>query len=215
MAASLANTNLTLDNTSAITIPATPAAGQIVLYPKADKLLYYKDDAGVEQRVVTPLTPATGSVIQVISVTKTDFFSTSSTSYVDVTGVSATITPRSTLSRILVTITGGSTSSDSVTNAFGYGVILRGSTQIGIGNSRGSAQRTTMDLALGSPSNISNLVKPFAVTLLDSPATTSATTYKLQVVSTVNSLGIGGSWSTSDGNRSNIPTIITLMEIAG
>jgi hypothetical protein len=181
-----------------------------------DRVLTLPDESGTvltTEGVPTSAMPA-GSVLQVISVTKTDFFSTASSSYVDVTGVSATITPRSTLSKILVTITGGCASSGSP-NGFGYGVILRGSTQIGIGDSRGPAQRTTMDLAFGNPAAIVEIAKPFAVTLLDSPATTSATTYKLQVRSTVNSLGIGGSWSTSDGNRSNLPTIITLMEIAG
>lgn len=51
MPALIASTNITLDNTSAINIPGTPVAGQTVLYPKADKLLYYKDDAGVERGV--------------------------------------------------------------------------------------------------------------------------------------------------------------------
>jgi len=51
MAASLTSTDLTLDNTSGASIPGTPSAGQTVLYPKDDKLLYYKNDAGVEQKV--------------------------------------------------------------------------------------------------------------------------------------------------------------------
>lgn len=49
MSFSIENTKLTLDNT-AVTI-ATPSAGQTVIYSKADKLLYYKDDAGVERLV--------------------------------------------------------------------------------------------------------------------------------------------------------------------
>jgi hypothetical protein len=157
-----------------------------------------------------------GSVLQVVSTTKTDFFSTSSVSYVDVTGVSASITPSSASNKILVTITGGCGSSGNP-NGFAYGVILRDSTQIGIGDSRGSAQRCSLDLALGniSGTNIQDYAKPFAFVLLDSPSTTSSVTYKLQVKATVASIGIGGSWSTADGNRSNIPTIITLMEIKG
>jgi hypothetical protein len=59
MSAILANTNITLDNTSAITIPGTPSTGQTVIYPKADKLLYYKNDAGQE------LPP--GKVVQVVN----------------------------------------------------------------------------------------------------------------------------------------------------
>jgi hypothetical protein len=157
-----------------------------------------------------------GSVLQVVSTTKTDFFSTASSSYVDATGVSASITPSSLSNKILVTITGGCGSSGNP-NGFAYGVILRGSTQIGIGDSRGSAQRCSLDLSLGtlSGTGIQDFAKPFAFVLLDSPSTTSSVTYKLQVKATVASIGIGGSWSTADGNRSNIPTIITLMEIKG
>ena len=59
MAASLTSTDLTLDNTSGASIPGTPAAGQTVLYPKDDKLLYYKNDAGQE------LPP--GKVVQVVN----------------------------------------------------------------------------------------------------------------------------------------------------
>jgi hypothetical protein len=65
MAAVLANTNITLDNTSAITIPGTPSAGQTVLYPKDDKLLYYKDDAGLERLV--NITGATTAITKVFT----------------------------------------------------------------------------------------------------------------------------------------------------
>jgi len=157
-----------------------------------------------------------GKVLQVISVMKTDFFSTTSASFVDVPGVSATITPSSASSKILVTVSGGSGAGGSP-NQFGYGVLVRNGTQIAIGDARGSASRATLDLAFASDggTEFAARAKSFAVTHLDSPATTSAVTYKLQVKGTVNTLCIGGSSSTSDGNRSNLPTIITLMEIAG
>jgi len=69
MPAILANTNITLDNTSAINIPGTPVAGQTVLYPKADKLLYYKDDAGVERSANITL----GTAVATTSGTSIDF----------------------------------------------------------------------------------------------------------------------------------------------
>ena len=43
-----------------------------------------------------------GSIIQVVSTTKTDTFSTTSTSFSDVTGFSVSITPTSTSSKIMV-----------------------------------------------------------------------------------------------------------------
>jgi len=52
MAFAIENNNIVLDNSSGANIPGTPSAGQTVLYPKADKLLYYKDDAGVESEII-------------------------------------------------------------------------------------------------------------------------------------------------------------------
>ena len=76
MAASLTSTDLTLDNTSGASIPGTPSAGQTVLYPKADKLLYYKDDAGVERlvNVTAAVTPINlGTAVATTSGTSIDF----------------------------------------------------------------------------------------------------------------------------------------------
>jgi hypothetical protein len=152
--------------------------------------------------------------VQVIQTVKTDTFTTTSSAFVDVTGVSATITPTSASNRVLVTITGGA-SSAGPTNGFGYGVVVRNSTEIAIGDARGSAQRASFDLSNANAGNIQDYAKTFCITFLDSPATTSAVVYKLQAKATVNNLVIGGSASTSDGNRSNLPTIITVMEISG
>ena len=44
----------------------------------------------------------TGNILQVVSTTKTDTFSTTSTSYVDITGLSVSITPTSTSSKIFI-----------------------------------------------------------------------------------------------------------------
>ena len=44
----------------------------------------------------------TGSVVQTVSATKTDHFSTAETTFQDVTGLSVSITPSSTSNKILV-----------------------------------------------------------------------------------------------------------------
>jgi len=75
MAASLTSTDLTLDNTSGASIPGTPSAGQTVLYPKDDKLLYYKNDAGQELppgKVVQIKSTQTGAVASGTGVIPTD-----------------------------------------------------------------------------------------------------------------------------------------------
>jgi hypothetical protein len=181
----------------------------------SDRTLNLPDNSGTLLSNASTAGFPAGSVLQVVSVTKTDFFSTTSSSFIDVTGVSATITPSSASSKVLVMVSGGAGAGGSP-NQFGYGVILRDSTQIAIGDSRGSATRCSFDLARGSDggTEFDSNAKHFAINFLDSPSTTSAVTYKLQVKATVNTLAIGGSTNTSDGNRSNLPTIITLMEIA-
>jgi hypothetical protein len=112
-------------------------------------------------------------ILQVVSTTKTDSFSTTSTTYVDVTGVSATITPSSTDSKILVVVSGLFGNSNSTTLCLLN--LVRGSTNI--------AQSTggTSNSSLVNYTNTSFGVDNFSLMFLDSPATTSATTYKLQM----------------------------------
>lgn len=99
-------------------------------------------------------------------------FSTASTTYVDVTGVTVTITPTSTSNTILVRVLGYSAHNNtSYPPTFR---VLRGSTVV----------PTTLT-NLGVPYNGSDTSggSSFCYEFMDSPATTSATTYKLQVVS--------------------------------
>ena len=212
MAAVLANTNLTLDNTSAITIPATPAAGQIVLYPKADKLLYYKDDAGVEQRVVTPLTPISGSIVQVVSTTKTNTFSTTSVcpTPADITGLAVTITPATNTNRVLVTLSMsiGSASSDQGVTVW----VKRGSTDVYIGDAAGSRAQTSGGGSTGAEVGSLDMI---SITFLDSPATTSATTYKAQMALIEAGTGfVNRTHIDQDvNNRQRTASSITVMEV--
>jgi hypothetical protein len=143
-----------------------------------------------------------GSVLQVVSVTKTDGFITSSATNVDVTGVSLSITPTSTSSKVLVTVTGvaGHDTVDRV-------VILdlvRNSTKIG---------QSDDGYSLLGYENQANLATPFTISFLDSPSTTSATTYKLQTrAGASGSVAVGRTpFSTSLDSI----TTITAMEIAG
>lgn len=155
-----------------------------------------------------------GSVIQVVQTVKTDIFTTSSTSFVDVTGLRATITPLSATSKILVmvTLTGGGAS-----NAYGQGNILRGSTVIAQGDSSGS--RTSATFFVGSENTPSAAAKMwcFGMNLLDSPNTTSATTYKIQVRSDSvagQPLSINTPGATNLSYITRGVSSITLMEIA-
>jgi hypothetical protein len=139
----------------------------------------------------------TGSVLQVIGGTYSGQKNSSSSTFAD-TGLTATITPTSSSSKVLVIAQISSCFTDTNTGTELDINLLRDSTQIiaSMGG-RGGNSLTTGD-ALGTVS----------CSYLDSPATTSATTYKCQFKSTQNnataSVGLGGTTST-----------ITLMEIAG
>ena len=140
-------------------------------------------------------------VLQVVSTTKTDAFTTTSTSYVDVTGLSASITPSATSSLILVLTgiqVGGSTSNDIGIN------LVRGSTNIA--QSTGATNNMTFFGGRGTSGVISTFSAPF----LDNPATTSATTYKFQIKAFSDTAYVNRRNDTTYGAISTI----TLMEIS-
>ena len=115
-----------------------------------------------------------GKILQVVSTAKTDTFSTSSGSLVDITGLSASITPISATSKIAVFISVQYAIAQGTGQA--YFQLVRDSTAIALGDAAGSRSRTT---AQGAPFQ-SYVMANYALQFVDSPSTTSATTYKVQ-----------------------------------
>jgi hypothetical protein len=115
-------------------------------------------------------------IVQVQSVTKTDTFSTTSLSFVDVTGLSVNITPTNSSNRILVF------ANISIINVNGNTRwafnLVRNSTAISIGDSAGGRLRVTSGNE--SDDTARGYVGTTGAIFLDSPNTTSATTYKIQ-----------------------------------
>ena len=115
-------------------------------------------------------------VLQVVSATKTDTFTVTTNTFTDVTGLSVTITPSSTSSKILVF--------GSITGCHDAGVseggvrMVRDTTPIMVGDTAGSR---TSGFQIQTASG--NLIDTIAGQVLDSPASTSALTYKWQVMS--------------------------------
>jgi len=150
-----------------------------------------------------------GKVLQVLQTVKTDTFSTSTAlgSFTDVTGMSQAITPSATSSKILVTVCGHFTNQTS--NYQASFKLVRDSTAIFIGDSRGSTTRSSSG---GTQSN--GNMENFSITFLDSPNTTSSTTYKLQGASeTGGTLFLGGTYISSSNYYQSSPASITVMEI--
>lgn len=132
-----------------------------------------RDLAGYVPKVPKVGLPS-GSVLQVVSATKTDTFSTSSTTFVDVTGYSVSITPISSTSKILIIC---NLTATAIAGAFSVqGRLMRNSTPIAVGDASGTRTQASFMWEGGQEANFG-----IATTFLDSPATTSATTYKIQV----------------------------------
>ena len=148
-------------------------------------------------------------VLQVVSTTKTDTFSASVAAggITDVTGLSATITPSSTSSKVLVMVAMGK-------GTYGGLVIKRDSTEIAIGTSVGNRNAITAN-SLGTngdhPTNVMMLV-------LDNPSTTSAVIYQAAIHQTVNStVTVYCNRSDADTDStvaSRTASTITVMEIS-
>jgi hypothetical protein len=156
-----------------------------------------------------------GQVIQVVQTTKTDTFSSSSTSLVDITGLSVSITPASASNKILVlfSVQIGQFSS----NANCTLQLLRGATAIARGDQVGSNRKRGTNQT--GPSGVENSVITLSNTFLDSPSSTSSTTYKIQGMSN-NSATYQvnqdyGAGSNDDSNRTVSMSQITVMEIKG
>ena len=116
-----------------------------------------------------------GKILQVVSTTKTDTFSSSSDSFTDLTGLSVTITPTSTSSKILFSAT---LCYGMSADGYGSARLVRGSTPIGVAPADGS--RTVCSFPMQMNLNANNKLYTLTYQYLDSPNTTSATTYKLQ-----------------------------------
>lgn len=154
-----------------------------------------------------------GAVLQVVSTAKTDTFTTTSNTFTDVTGLTATITPFATSSKILVIaqVAHGGVSGASSGNIR----INGGNSSSYVGNSAGSRVQAVFG-GFQDPT-LHSMIWANSVMYLDSPSTTSATTYAVQArIGNAGTVFINRSSNDTDNNaNSRGASSITLMEIAG
>ena len=154
-----------------------------------------------------------GGIIQVKQGTLTDRFNTSSSSMVDC-GLSVTITPTRSDSKILVNVSLGSlTNSSALRRAFMN--IVRDSTNVIVGDADTGEEVTAAVCPRSADSNHSQI--PVSFMVLDSPSTTSATTYKVQISRGPDATGTVHLNSSPDGdsNNGNTASTIVVMEVSG
>ena len=154
-----------------------------------------------------------GNILQVISTTKTDQFTSTAYDFTDVTGMSVSITPASASNKILINFelqVGGTA------NSYAAFRLLRDSTHIGVSTVTDTDWKVA---TLGSLSHENSYqLENTGTSFLDSPNTTSAITYKLQVSSYSNRT-VSINYPTSTGNSAGSYTAtgistITVMEVA-
>ena len=151
-----------------------------------------------------------GGIIQVVSTTKTDTFSSSSTSFVEITGLSVNITPTSTSSKILVYFSVDASNSATGATSCRIAIFKDGSNYLG---SNVSNRVRGWQCANHGDNNTGEHI---AFQFLDSPSTTSQITYDCRGASQTNSFTINRSGSDADnsdyGYRS--ASTITAMEVS-
>jgi hypothetical protein len=154
-------------------------------------------DAVVTNGVIEKAALPSGSILQVLQTVQPLEFSTTSASYVEVTGVTATITPRAVSSKILVICDGIASSTSGVSAVFLQ--LFRGAT----GLTGSSSLQYYNDASAGGS---------FSITFLDSPSTASSITYGLRAQV---SSGITARVGDIGNGALELPTRITVMEVAG
>jgi hypothetical protein len=182
-----------------------------------DRTLVLPDEAGTvltSAGVPASAMPA-GSVLQVLQAYKTDTFSTTASGTTDITGLSISITPSSTSSKILIT----SNVSGFSNNGSGAAPVLkRNGTKIGQADSAGNRQQSSFsgDLYTGDGTGTVQMHFNAVACFLDSPNTTSFITYNVAIQSSGYQVHINREENDLDNNDYNrCVSHITVMEIAG
>ncbi len=145
-----------------------------------------------------------GKVLQVVSATTTTSTTIASTTLTDTT-ITASITPTAATSKILILISASAITSRASDFALGSFSVLRGATEIMDNKNNDDAFGVQ---AYQSGATQTNWYGQLGITYLDSPNTTSSTTYKLQA-SAERTANSGSVIFQSNGNMSTI----TLLEI--
>lgn len=147
---------------------------------------------------------------QIVQTVKTDTFSSAADTFTDVTGLSVAITPSATTSKVLVRCSVAAGAPGSGTPI--YFRVLRDATPIAVGDAAGSRLQASGGVGHHFAGNPTNWTFEF----LDAPATTSATTYKVQIVDPT----VGGlcyvnrtSTDTDSGLFGRSSSTITVIEV--
>jgi hypothetical protein len=207
-----ADVNTNLMDQAVMSFAGTAARGSAIPSPVEGMVTYLNDADRLE--VYTNAWKPVGSVLQVVSTAKTDTFTTTSASYTAVTGLSASITPSSTSSKILV-VAQVSVGLENAGTGWGHFRLSGGNTSAYVGDASGS--RVQSVFGGNSQSNLTRDLHGMSIVYLDSPATTSAVTYQVEARTAGNGsarVNITPADS-NDAQGSRGASSITVLEVAG
>ena len=155
-----------------------------------------------------------GKVLQMVTATKTDTFSVVGNAYANIPSLSASITPSSTSSKILLIASIGSCSAVSGARRINFRFNRGGSTAILVGDAYSTSQRTGFGIYQPSTSHATGS----SFSGVDSPSTTSAITYYLQMQGQESGETYYLNRTVTDGSeryRARTVSTLMLLEIAG
>jgi hypothetical protein len=201
------------DATARTTAIPSPLRGMVTYLQNSDALFSYNGTAWV--RAVNVASISSGPIIQVLQTVKTDPFSTTSNSYVGVTGFSATITPRATTSKVLVLMTTQGATTTGTTSSVGGLRIMRGATSLPVGGADTGRSQVASTISTRSTSNLISIGQ--SVAFVDSPNTASAVTYSVEAFVIAGTLFLNRIEFDTAGNNTSMRSVstLTLMEVAG
>ncbi len=164
--------------------------------------------SGYTSAQVVQAVPVPKGIVQVVSTNKSDTFSTTSTSYTDITGLSVEITPTLATSKVLVMVSFGASVSGDIALMFRQ---MRDAVALNIGDAASNRTRASASLVFN---DTTVQLGTFNWQFLDSPATTSATTYKVQMFVNSGTGFINRTGSDADlATRPRTAANITVMEV--
>jgi hypothetical protein len=181
--------------------------------PTEGMVTYLKDVDRLEQFTTVFEPVSKPGILQVVSSVKSDVFTASVAAGANtpVTGYTVTITPKSASSKIMVfadvNTSGTVTENDTI-----FFFLTRDSTKIRLGDA--SSSRTRISIAVSGSQGQNGVI-----TLLDSPNTTSAITYGVDIghsSTTTRTVVFNRSFNDADSNATGrSASVFTVMEVAG
>jgi len=159
-----------------------------------------------------------GSVIQVVHVNKSDRWSTTSQAFVDVTGLTASITPTYSTSKILVSFHASVSGYQHFDIRLARTISGGSQVPLAIGDAVGSRTRSSAHHYALSNFNTTYDSQQDAVRYLDAPNTVLPITYAVQAATPNSPYWVGINQQSSEADAAYSATTfssITLMEIKG